>query len=109
MRVLVLEGGRSLEHDVSLRSAGTIVEALTRLGHEVSLMEIGMDGRIPPSLLEPDADIIYPVMHGHQGEDGIIQAVAESQEGKTLGRSPRKKHGTRASVAAIEKEIQDDQ
>lgn len=77
MRVLVLEGGRSLEHDVSLRSARTIVESLTRLGHEVSLMEIGMDGRIPPSLLEPDADIIYPVMHGHQGEDGIIQAVAE--------------------------------
>ena len=72
MRVLVLEGGRSPEHDVSLRSAGTIVESLTRLGHEVSLMEIGMDGRIPPSLLEPDADIIYPVMHGHQGEDGII-------------------------------------
>ena len=39
----------------------------------------------------------------------IIQTVAESQEGKTLRRSPRKKHGTRASVAAIEKEIQDDQ
>lgn len=77
MHVLVLQGGQSLEHDVSLRSAATIVASLERLGHEVTLLTIGRDGRIPPSLLSCDADIIYPVMHGHQGEDGIIQAVAE--------------------------------
>lgn len=75
---MLLKGGSSPEFEVSLRSAQTIEAALRRLGHEVVAITIPRDGRIPAEVFTIRADLAYPVMHGHQGEDGIIQGMLEA-------------------------------
>lgn len=44
-RVLVLAGGASGEHSISLRSAATVVAALEQAGHETTIVGIALDGR----------------------------------------------------------------
>ena len=86
MRVAVLGGGRSSEHEVSLRSAAAIRDGLERAGHEALEVEIGRDGRWAhagePVLIEPaggllGADVAFPALHGPFGEDGTIQGLLE--------------------------------
>jgi D-alanine-D-alanine ligase len=44
-RVLVLAGGASGEHSISLRSAATVVAALAQAGHETTVVGITLEGR----------------------------------------------------------------
>ena len=75
MRVLLLSGGSSLERDVSLCSAKVIRESLLRLGHIVHHIHLEDGWKADESFLQ--CDIIWIAMHGHQGEDGIIQGLCE--------------------------------
>src|SRR5918912_2699525 len=86
MRVAVLGGGRSSEHDVSLDSAAAVRAGLADGGHEPVevLVERGggwsHDGR--PLTIEPGggllaADVVFPVLHGPFGEDGTVQGLLE--------------------------------
>ena len=86
MRVAVLAGGRSSEHDVSLQSAGSVGDGLREAGHEVVWVELARDGtwrcdgvEIPVTpgrgLLECDA--VFPALHGPFGEDGTVQGLLE--------------------------------
>ena len=86
MRVAVLCGGRSSEHDVSLRSGASVVRGLEAAGHEVVAVTIGRDGRwlsdgaalqltAAAGLL--DADAVFPALHGAFGEDGSVQGLLE--------------------------------
>jgi D-alanine-D-alanine ligase len=86
MRVAVLCGGRSSEHDVSLRSGEAVAGGLEQAGHEALLVTIGRDGawsyRGAPVELMPaaglfDADVAFPALHGPFGEDGSVQGVLE--------------------------------
>ncbi len=86
MRVAVLCGGRSSEHDVSLRSGKAVAGGLEQAGHEALLVTIGRDGgwsfRGAPVELMPsgglfDADVAFPALHGPFGEDGCVQGVLE--------------------------------
>ena len=43
MKVAVLKGGRSLERQVSLRSAARVEDALASLGHDVVPLDVGAD------------------------------------------------------------------
>ena len=45
VRVAVLLGGRSSEHDVSLASARSVIDALDPERYETVAVEIGRDGR----------------------------------------------------------------
>src|SRR4051794_29482295 len=87
MRVAVLAGGRSSEHDVSLASAASVRDALQRAGHETLALEIGRDGRWScegrPVALTPGggllgADVAFPVLHGPFGVDGTVQGLLET-------------------------------
>ena len=88
MRVAVLAGGRSSEHEVSLSSAAAVRQGLEDGGHEVVTIEIGReDGRWSslgePVTLDPgrapfDVDIVFPVLHGPFGEDGTVQGLLET-------------------------------
>jgi D-alanine-D-alanine ligase len=87
MRVAVLAGGRSSEHDVSLASAASVREALQRAGHQTLTVEIGRDGRwscdgqavaLTPGGGVLDADVVFPVLHGPFGEDGTVQGLLET-------------------------------
>jgi D-alanine-D-alanine ligase len=87
MRVAVLRGGRSSEHDVSLRSGAAVANGLREAGHDVIEILIERDGRwldegggevtISPARGVLDADVVFPVLHGPGGEDGSVQGLLE--------------------------------
>ena len=86
MRVAVLAGGRSSEHDVSLESANAVRMGLTEAGHEVADVLLGRDGSWScagePVVLGPGqgllgCDAVWPVLHGPFGEDGSVQGLLE--------------------------------
>jgi D-alanine-D-alanine ligase len=86
VRVAVLGGGRSSEHDVSLSSAESVRAGLTEAGHEPIDVRIDRAGRWTragePLALEPaggllGADAVFPVLHGPFGEDGTVQGLLE--------------------------------
>jgi len=86
MRVAVLAGGRSSEHDVSLDSAAFVREAVAAAGHEVLPVTIERGGAWvhdgEPLSLTPGggllgADAVFPVLHGPFGEDGTVQGLLE--------------------------------
>jgi D-alanine-D-alanine ligase len=74
-RIAVLKGGRSLERQVSLRSAGRVEDALGRLGHEVVAIDVGLD--LIRRLRESAPDAAFIAMHGRDGEDGTVQELLE--------------------------------
>jgi D-alanine-D-alanine ligase len=86
LRVAVLAGGRSSEHDVSRASAAAVMEGLGAGGHDPALVEIARDGswshggepvRIEPARGLLGAEAVFPVLHGPFGEDGTVQGLLE--------------------------------
>jgi D-alanine-D-alanine ligase len=75
-KVALLKGGPSLERGVSLRSGAHAHEALVRLGHDVTAIDVGPEliGELQASA--PDAAFI--ALHGREGEDGTVQALMEA-------------------------------
>jgi D-alanine-D-alanine ligase len=74
-RVAVLEGSRSLERQVSLKTGARVKDALGRLGHEV----ISFDGdeALIEGLRAARPDVAFVALHGRDGEDGTIQGLLE--------------------------------
>jgi D-alanine-D-alanine ligase len=106
LRVAVLGGGRSSEHEVSLASAASVVRGLRSVGHDVEAIEIGRDGVWRrgghPVELEPgggfgDRDVVFPVLHGPFGEDGTVQGLLECVDVPYVGA------GVQASAVCIDK------
>jgi D-alanine-D-alanine ligase len=94
MRVAVLAGGRSSEHDVSLASGAAIREGLLTAGHEVAWVEIARDGTWrgegQPMGLRPGrgllgVDVAFPALHGPFGEDGTVQGMLETLDVAYVG------------------------
>ncbi|HEV2874263.1 MAG TPA: D-alanine--D-alanine ligase family protein [Thermoleophilaceae bacterium] len=86
MRVAVLAGGRSSEHEVSLASAESVRQGLAEGGHEPVDVRIDREGRWTSGgealLLAPGkgllgADAVFPALHGPFGEDGTVQGLLE--------------------------------
>ena len=86
MRVVVLSGGRSSEHDVSLRSGEAVAKGLEEAGHEALAVTISRQGQWShggePVELRPAAgllaaDAVFPALHGPFGEDGSVQGLLE--------------------------------
>jgi D-alanine-D-alanine ligase len=73
--VVVLSGGISHERDVSLRSGRRVVDALHRLGWQVTTAE--PDAKLLPALLEQRPDVVWPALHGASGEDGSLRALLD--------------------------------
>ena len=116
IKVAVIFGGVSSEHDVSLVSATNIIQNLSKDKYEIICIGITKKGRwyyypgdpgliasgeweksgdCTPAILSPDpihkgfikleaegvsvqkVDVIFPVLHGKNGEDGTIQGLFE--------------------------------
>ena len=86
MRVAVLAGGRSSEHEVSLASGESVRDGLSQAGHEVLHVLLERDGRWMHEGAELElraaggllgADVVFPVLHGPFGEDGTVQGLLE--------------------------------
>src|SRR3954468_7466319 len=74
-RVALLKGGRSLERNISLRSAAQVHDALERLGHDVAAIDVGPD--LVEQLEAAQADVAFVALHGRDGEDGTVQELLE--------------------------------
>jgi D-alanine--D-alanine ligase len=94
-RLLLIFGGRSSEHEISLRSAAEILKAVDRQRFTPVLLGVRRDGSWwtgpddapleavleagePVSDLRALApDLVFPVLHGPYGEDGTLQGMLE--------------------------------
>jgi D-alanine-D-alanine ligase len=86
MRVAVLRGGRSSEHEVSLRSGEAVAQGLRAAGHETVEVTIAREGswecdgaavELAPGGGLLGADAVFPALHGPFGEDGSVQGLLE--------------------------------
>jgi D-alanine-D-alanine ligase len=117
-RVAVLMGGRSSEHEISVTSARSVIEALDPERYEVREIEIGRDGRwelgtgeqtvsetlpVPSSGGPPvslaNVDVVLPILHGPFGEDGTVQGLLEVANVPYVGA------GVAASAVCMDKDL----
>jgi D-alanine-D-alanine ligase len=108
VRVAVLSGGRSSEHDVSLASGEAVRAGLAEAGHEPLDVRISREGRWSldgePVALEPGggllgAEVAFPVLHGPFGEDGTVQGLLELVDLPYVGA------GVAASAVSMDKAL----
>jgi len=126
LRVAVLAGGRSSEHEISLASARSVLDALDPDHYETTTIEIGRDGRweiagkrhsLSPAREEPSVetlpvvadsapatvlgtiDVVLPILHGPFGEDGTVQGLLE------LAGVPYVGAGVAASALCMDKDL----
>ena len=87
MKVAVIYGGRSSEHEISLESGASVAAGLRESGHDVLEVLIEPGGRWThedePVELTPmggllGVDVAFPVLHGPFGEDGTVQGTLET-------------------------------
>jgi D-alanine-D-alanine ligase len=86
MRIAVLSGGRSSEHDVSLRSGASVASGLRAAGHDAVEVTIAREGgwsyaggtvALVPGGGLLGVDAVFPALHGPFGEDGSVQGLLE--------------------------------
>jgi D-alanine-D-alanine ligase len=122
VRVAVIAGGRSSEHDISVASARSVIEGLDPDRYDVQTIEIHRDGRwalgsgetrelgrpvaetlpvptgSPPETLG-QVDVVLPILHGPFGEDGTVQGLLE------LAGVPYVGAGVTASALCMDKDL----
>lgn len=129
LKVAVLYGGKSTEHEVSVHSAQTVCRLLSAqpekyIVYPIFISRCGQwflqkscseqtpqDTPITP-VIRPDAhfaalngsnpwkvDAVFPVLHGSNGEDGVVQGLLESMDVPYVG------CGVLASAMGMDKEI----
>src|SRR5579871_5374453 len=105
LRVAVVYGGRSGEHEISLRSAKFIIESLDPEKYKVLHYVISKEGRWSPKPIVPEPngnagiDVVFPVLHGTFGEDGTIQGLFEMADLPYVGA------GVLGSSVSMDKEV----
>ncbi len=131
LRVALLYGGRSVEHEVSISSATSIFRALDPSRYDVSLIGVDHDGRwrLAPAGRPPAAkiegpevsvpvtpgvrslvdgagnvavaelDVLFPIIHGRGGEDGMLQGLLDLAEIPYVG------SGVLGSALQMDKEV----
>jgi D-alanine-D-alanine ligase len=124
LRVALLAGGRSSEHEISLASARSVLEALDPDRYEVIGVHIGRDGTwalesgddhvlgtVPVTSSVPmraeertpavlgSVDVVLPILHGPFGEDGTVQGLLELLDVAYVGA------GVAASALAMDKDL----
>lgn len=106
LRIGVLYGGRSGEHEVSLISARSVMDALDSNKYDIVPIKINKDGSWDGDvIIQPDPsidsglDVVFPVLHGPFGEDGTIQGLLE------LANLPYVGGGVASSGAAMDKAL----
>ena len=76
IRVGVLRGGPSSEHEISLLTGANVLKNLPSDKYEAIDILISKDGLWPDY---PSVDVIFNALHGEYGEDGQVQAVLEKK------------------------------
>lgn len=76
IKVAVLYGGISAEHDISVESAKSVMENFDQKKFAIIPVEISKKGKFPIQKIFW-ADVVFPVLHGAGGEDGSIQGFCQ--------------------------------
>ncbi len=76
IKIGVLFGGKSAEHEVSIKSATNVISALDKTKYDITPVKINKDGKFDFNLVK-NFDVIFPVMHGPFGEDGSMQGLSK--------------------------------
>jgi D-alanine--D-alanine ligase len=97
LQIVVLMGGDSPEREVSLASGRAVARALRQRDHQVEAIEIANVAQVYQLPAVRDADVVFPVLHGGEGEDGHLQALLE------LMKVPYALSGPLASALAMNK------
>jgi D-alanine-D-alanine ligase len=103
--VALVFGGRSGEHEISVRSAQSIKAALDPSKYRISEYFIDLEGKWHPRPIVPEPggnpgiDVVFPALHGTFGEDGTVQGLLE------LAGLPYVGAGVLASAAAMDKAV----
>lgn len=74
IKIGVLYGGRSAEHEVSINSARNIIDALNKKKYIITPILIPKNGKFDIESLRK-LDVVFPVLHGTYGEDGTMQGL----------------------------------
>ncbi len=105
LRVAVVYGGRSGEHEISIRSAKAIMERMDSAKYEKIEYFIDKQGKWSPRAIlpepgaQPEIDVVFPILHGTFGEDGTIQGLLEMADLPYVGA------GVMASSVSMDKEM----
>jgi len=107
IKVAILFGGKSAEHEVSLQSAKNIFDAIDKEKYEPVMVKIDKSGQwfieddlivFPPqgkggihnlsdSNKNLKVDIVFPILHGPFGEDGTVQGLLKLADVPFVGSS----------------------
>ncbi len=71
MKILIISGGVSSERHISFLSAREVRKALKKLNHQVSIFDL-QEGREQMKKEITNYDLIFPVLHGEEGEGGTL-------------------------------------
>ncbi len=74
-KVAVLMGGLSAEREVSLKSGTEVLKALLSQGVDAHKIDVGHD--VVQQLISGKFDRVFNMLHGRNGEDGVIQGALE--------------------------------
>jgi len=74
LKIGVLFGGKSAEHDVSISSSKNIIDALDKNKYQIFPIKIEKNGEFDLDSVKK-MDLIFPVLHGPYGEDGSMQGL----------------------------------
>ena len=74
-KVAVLMGGLSAERDISLLSGNAVLTSLKNMGVDAHGIDVNRD--IVRQLGNEQYNVVFNVLHGRGGEDGIIQGLLE--------------------------------
>jgi D-alanine-D-alanine ligase len=111
MRIAVLAGGRSSEHEISLAGGRAVASGLNAVGHDVIEVTLSREGpwlcEDEDLVLHPgrgllDAEVVFPVLHGPFGEDGTVQGLLELLDVPYVG------SGVLASAVCLDKVVAKD-
>jgi len=99
LKVAVLMGGDSSEREVSLASGRAVAAGLRRAGHDVVDLEIPSVAAVLDLEAVRQVDVVFPALHGGDGEDGHLQALLD------LMGVPYALSGPAASAVAMDKAL----
>ncbi|MCX6752369.1 MAG: D-alanine--D-alanine ligase [Candidatus Nomurabacteria bacterium] len=98
IKVGVLFGGKSAEHEVSINSANNVIKALDETKYQITPIKISKNGKFKFEVLK-NFDVIFPVLHGPFGEDGSMQGLLK------LAGVPYVGAGVLGSAVGMDKDI----
>lgn len=92
-KVLIIYGGNSYEHDISIRSYNMIINNIDKSKYEVDSIYVDKNNTWINNNVKIDNiiefikkyDIVFPIIHGYSGEDGKLQGMLDLFDIKYVG------------------------